>query len=228
MVNRNPTRKTSSLFPDPHLAGEDGIVALGANLYPETLLEAYSKGIFPWPMEGWPLPWFCPAERGVLFFKDLHIAQSLKRLKKKTSWRVSIDEDFKGVIQACRDTHETRASGTWITPEFVKAYSEMHQLGYAHSLEVWDQKELVGGIYGVEVKGCFNAESMFHLKPNASKLALWGLVEHLQTCGFEWMDVQEVTPITKSFGAKSISRKAYLKLLDQSQTSSQRFTPKKD
>lgn len=196
-------------FPDPKEAGPDGLLAVGGDLHPISLMNAYRQGIFPWPIEeGEPLLWFSPPERGVLDFSEIHIPKSLKKFLKKNSFRISFDEAFDQVIEAC-------ASGrpTWITNELTEAYKVFHREGHAHSVEVWDGDELVGGLYGVESDGSFTGESMFHLRPNTSKLALLKLAEHLQTRGLHWMDIQVMTPHMKALGAKLIPRKEFLNRL---------------
>jgi len=208
----------SILFPPPSSATDEGIVALGGDLSVETLLSAYSQGIFPWPHEEYPLLWFCPWERGILEFKDLHISRSLKKfISKQTNWSWTWNQSFTKVINACATTPRPGQAGTWINQEMVAAYERFHIAGYAKSLEVWENDQLIAGIYGVLVKNIFSAESMFFHKPNASKWALWQLVKYLQSIGLEWMDVQMVTPITESFGAKLISQETFLQKLKRSQ-----------
>lgn len=202
-------------FPDPTETGPEGVVAVGGDLHPESLKLAYQMGIFPWPMTGYPLVWFCPEERGILEFDRLHIPRSLALARKKAPYRLSIDENFEGVIRACARVPRPGQSGTWITPEMVQAYLRFHQEGFAHSIEAWEGPELVGGIYGVCVDGVFAGESMFHLKPNASKLALLHLIEHLQATGLEWIDIQMVTPHMEALGARLIPRPEFLTRLAQ-------------
>lgn len=207
-------------FPDPRSASEEGIVAIGGDLSVNTLLAAYSQGIFPWPHEDYPLLWFCPWERGLLEFKNLHVPRSLQKLDKKTTWRWTIDQAFDEVIEACAEVPRPGQAGTWITEEMLSAYKRFHRAGYAHSLEVWDGEQLVGGIYGIFVKNVFSAESMFFRKANASKWALWKLVTHLQSRGLEWMDVQMVTAVTEVFGAHLVSQEEFLEKLRRSQAQS--------
>lgn len=200
-------------FPDPRNTGPEGLLALGGDLSPETLLLAYRQGIFPWPIEGAPaLTWFCPIERGVIDFAELHIPRSLKLFRKKDSYRFSFDQAFPRVIDACQAAFRPGQPGTWITPEMREAYVEFHREGHAHSVEAWDSisGELVGGLYGVYFKGAFAGESMFHMAPNASKLAILHLVERLQSHGIEWMDIQVMTPHMEGLGAKLISRDDFL------------------
>jgi len=202
-------------FPDPRSANSDGIVAVGGDLHPQSLLLAYRQGIFPWPVEGMPLLWFCPAERGVLEFSELHLPRSLAAAHRRTRLRFSIDAAFSDVIHACASSKRPEQEGTWITPEVIAAYVRFHRLGYAHSVEAWHADRLVGGIYGVDVGGAFAAESMFYREPNASKLALLHLIEHLGSRGLDWIDIQVLTPHLSRLGAKTIGRNEFLKKLRQ-------------
>jgi leucyl/phenylalanyl-tRNA--protein transferase len=197
-------------FPDPRSANRDGIVAVGGDLHPQSLLLAYRQGIFPWPVEGFPLLWFCPAERGVLEFQDLHLPRSLARARRQTALRLSIDAAFAQVIRACAATPRPGQDGTWITPQIITAYVRLHRMGITHSVEAWRGERLVGGIYGVEVDGAFAAESMFYHEPDASKLALLHLIEHLRARGLDWLDIQVLTPHLARLGAKAISRDEFL------------------
>ena len=201
------------VFPDPRDANEDGIVAAGGEARPDFLLEAYANGIFPWPVEGYPLLWFSPPERGVLFFDEMHVPRSLVRERRRTTLRLTIDQAFERVIRACAEVKRVHEDGTWIIPEMIRGYVELHALGHAHSVEAWEGDELVGGIYGVDAGGAFAGESMFYLRPNASKLALLHLVDHLRERGLEWMDVQTTTPHLESLGVRLIPRDEFLDLL---------------
>lgn len=206
------------IFPHPEEANEDGILAMGGDLSVEMLCAAYSQGVFPWPHEGYPLLWFCPWERGILEFKDLHIARSLKKYaQKQKQWRFTINQNFSTVIQECAKVPRPGQDGTWINEEMILSYEKFHQAGFAHSLEVWEDNAIVGGVYGVLVQNVFSAESMFFKKTNASKWALWQLINYLQNLGLTWIDVQMLTPISKSFGAKLISQKEFLIKLHESQ-----------
>ncbi len=202
-------------FPDPRNASE-GVVAVGGDLHPDSLKLAYSQGIFPWPHEDYPLLWFSPDPRAVLEFKDLHIPRSLAKARRRAldgSCRFTIDRAFPEVIELCSRVPRAGQGGTWITPEMKDAYLKTHKLGRAHSVELWREDLLVGGIYGVDAGGAFAGESMFHLEPNASKLALLHLVEHLRERGLEWIDIQMLTPHMESLGAKEIAREEFLKKL---------------
>jgi leucyl/phenylalanyl-tRNA---protein transferase len=189
----------------------DDIVAVGGSLEPRVLVEAYRRGVFPWPIDGLPLlPWFCPRERAIVDFNLLHVPRSLRRALRQTALQCTIDAAFARVIDHCAAVPRPGQDGTWITPELMKAYQDLHHLGYAHSVEVWDQGALVGGIYGVEVDGYFSAESMFHLAPNASKIALFHLIDHLRAGGLDWFDIQVMTPHMAAIGAVILSRKGFL------------------
>lgn len=205
-------------FPDPRKTGPDGLLALGGDLDPESLTLAYQNGIFPWPVEGLPLAWFSPPERAILDFSDLHIPRSLKKAQNRSHLKFTIDQAFERVIEECSRVPRPGQSGTWITPEMAEAYREFHRLGQAHSLEAWNGDRLVGGIYGVAVAGTFAGESMFHSEPNASKLALLALIEHLQNRGLDWIDIQMLTPHMEALGAKTISRDLFLSRLAQTQS----------
>lgn len=203
-------------FPDPRLApADEDIMAVGGALSTENLLRAYRRGIFPWPMEGWPLPWFCPHERALLEFEDLHIPRSLRHARNRSTLRFSFNQAFPAVIRACAVALRSGEKGTWITPGIARAYCELNQLGYAHSIEAWESEVLVGGLYGVEVEGAFCGESMFYLRPNASKLALLFLIEHMRARGLDWIDVQMMTPHMAALGAKLITRNEFIEKLDR-------------
>ncbi|HYE64143.1 MAG TPA: leucyl/phenylalanyl-tRNA--protein transferase [Pyrinomonadaceae bacterium] len=200
-------------FPDPRYAGVAGIVTMGGRLSTVNLLRAYQQGIFPWPIEGWPLTWFCPEERAILEFKDLHIPRSLARARRRTPFRFTIDLDFRRVILACAHVERAGEDGTWITPEMIRAYCDLHQAGHAHSVEAWEGDQLVGGLYGVDAGGAFAGESMFFFRPNASKMALLHLIEHFRARGLDWIDIQVMTPHMRALGARLISRDAFLEKL---------------
>jgi leucyl/phenylalanyl-tRNA--protein transferase len=204
-------------FPDPRYAGYEGIVAIGGDPNPANLLRAYYQGIFPWPIEGWPLTWFCPEERAILEFKDLHVPRSLARVRRRTRFTFTIDKDFNSVILRCAEAVRPEEEGTWITPQMIHSYCEFHRTGHAHSVEAWEEGELVGGVYGVDAGGAFAGESMFYSRPSASKLALLHLIEHLQERGSEWLDIQVMTPHMKALGAKLISRDLFLRMLAKTQ-----------
>lgn len=204
-------------FPDPRYAPGD-IVALGEDLRVETLRDAYRKGIFPWPHDGLPLPWFSPRRRAVILFDELHVGRSLRRSRKRSAFRFTIDQAFDRVIRACAAAFRPEQDGTWIAPEIVEAYSALHRAGDAHSVEVWDGDELVGGLYGVDSGGVFTGESMFHRRSDASKLALLFLIEHLAARGSKLLDCQVLTPHMVALGAREISRARFLDALGAAQS----------
>ncbi len=206
------------IFPDPSGDFEQGLVAVGGDLKVATLVEAYSLGIFPWPQEGYPMLWFCPEQRGILEFSKFHLPQRFQRnLKKLKDIEVTSNENFVAVIRACAEQKRKGQSGTWIHPEIIEAYIQLFKSGYARSWEVWEKGQLVGGGYGVMVKGIFAGESLFHYKTDMSKVALKQMVEDLSMEGLTWMDTQMVTPLLASFGANEISKKDYLKRLKADQ-----------
>ncbi len=205
-------------FPDPTSTDEKGLLAWGGNLEVETLLTAYSQGIFPWPCEDSPILWFCPPQRAILDFKDFKIPDRLQRELKKQNFTFRINTDFKAVIHACAIAKNRKGqNGTWITNEMIEAYIAFYKAGFAMSFETWNEKdELVGGLYGVKLGPMFAGESMFYKEPNASKFTLIKTVHTLEAQGLDWMDIQVLTPLLKSFGAKEIARSEFLKRLKKS------------
>lgn len=201
-------------FPDPRSADEDGVVGVGADLEPATLVHAYRSGIFPWPHPGTPLPWFSPDPRGVLTAGTLHISRSLGRHLRTCGWTTTVDRAFGRVIDACARPRDGRG-GTWITREMRRGYRRLHQLGWAHSIEVWSGTELVGGLYGVQVGGCFTGESMYHEVSEASKVALVDLVRRFTEAGGALVDVQITTPHLESMGARERERERFLRTLER-------------
>lgn len=213
MNTRKPLNSGPVKFPDPWLLPEesDGLIYIGGNLQVDTLVQAYSSGIFPWPLEEvYPLFWFCPEPRGVLDFNDLHVPRSLAKLRKKGEFRISFNTAFARVMEECAKQPRPGQEGTWIVPPLLSAYETFHQAGYAHSVEVWRGQDLVGGLYGVYVKGVFSGESMFHLEPNTSKIALLEMAEKLRSLGLQWMDIQMLTPVTEALGGHYITRRDFL------------------
>jgi len=198
-------------FPDPSEADEDGLLAAGGNLEPETLLAAYAKGVFPWYAEGQPVLWWSPDPRMVLFPDEFHCSKRLARRMRQNIYSVSFDSTFNDVIRVCAEVPRHGEGGTWILPEMMMAYQRMHQLGHAHSIEVWKNKELVGGLYGILHHGVFFAESMFSLKVDASKFALAALCERALERNWKLIDCQFHTAHLQSLGAREISRELFLK-----------------
>ena len=205
-----------SRFPDPRYAPGD-VVAMGEDLRVETLREAYRKGIFPWPHDSVPLPWFSPRRRAVIFLDQMHIGRSLRKTAKRAPFTFTVDRDFRAVIRACAAMERPEQDGTWIHPNIVDAYTQLHDAGDAHSIEAWDGEELAGGLYGVDAGGIFTGESMFYRRPDASKLALLFLADHLRSRGSPLIDCQVMTPHMQSLGARSIARGRFLDLLAEAQ-----------
>jgi leucyl/phenylalanyl-tRNA--protein transferase len=198
----------SRFFPPAQQASSEGLVAVGGALTPERLLDAYRHGIFPWPAsERDPMLWFSPHPRAILPLDGLHVSRRLERTRRSGKFHLRRDTEFAGVIAGCS---AGRDHGTWLTPAMIAAYTELHRLGHAHCVEAWHDGRLAGGVYGVAVGGAFAAESMFHRERDASKVALAGLVEHLNAQGFILLDVQQWTPHTGRLGAIEIPRREFL------------------
>jgi len=208
-------------FPNPEFAGAEGLVAVGGDLKAERLLAAYRQGIFPWTVN--PITWWSPDPRGILELDEFHVSESLARVIRKRTFDVTMDRAFREVMQACAAPGPKRRS-TWITEEFIAAYTRLHRHGHAHSVECWRNGELAGGLYGVSVGGLFAGESMFHRADNASKVALHSLIEHLRKRRFVLFDIQMVTAATRLLGAQAITRGEYLKRLAVAVTQDCSFT----
>ena len=220
------------VFPDPltyeypkwvqigrYVYRSEDVVAYGTPLTPQNVQEAYQRGIFPWYTEGLPLPWHCPAKRAVLEFADLNVPRSLEKERRKGVFTFTIDKDFRSVIRECSLANRPGQGGTWITPEFEQVYGKLHDQGIAHSIEAWNPLgEIVGGLYGIDGGGVFCGESMFYREPNASKLALLFLIEHLRSRGSTWLDCQVMTPHMEALGAREISRAEFLDKLSATQS----------
>ncbi len=198
-------------FPDPRTADEDGLVGAGGNLSPGMLLSAYRQGMFPWfSRDGAPY-WFSPDPRFVLIPSELHIGATLNKVLKKHPFTVTYDQAFSEVMAACAEMPRPHQPGTWITSDFLEGYGELHRLGFAHSVEVWHGKNLVGGLYGLLLGRIFFGESMFSREDNASKVGFVTLVRHLVAeRGLELIDCQAPTAYLASFGAKEVSRDWFL------------------
>jgi len=206
-----------SRFPDPRYARGD-VVAVGDDLRVDTLRDAYRHGIFPWPHERLPLPWFSPRRRTVLFFDELHVGRTLRRAR-RGDFHYTIDRAFTDVIAACAAVPRGDEVGTWIGGEIIEAYTKLHRAGDAHSVEVWSGGELAGGLYGVDAGGVFTGESMFHRTANVSKLALLFLVDYLRAPGATWLDCQVTTAHMRALGAREIGRAKFLDMLAAAQAS---------
>jgi leucyl/phenylalanyl-tRNA--protein transferase len=226
-------------FPDPRRASVSpqfpGLVAVGGDLSAERLLLAYRSGIFPWSAR--PITWWSPDPRGIFELNSFHVARSLKRVLLRSillktnanveksevvspGFAVTVNRAFRDVMEGCAFT---RTDGNWISPEFIDAYTRLHEAGHAHSIECWQNGILAGGIYGVAMGGLFAGESMFHRANNASKVALYFLIERLRERGFVLFDIQMLTPTTQQLGAVSISREEYLRRLAHAVTLPVRF-----
>ncbi|MBI1191579.1 MAG: leucyl/phenylalanyl-tRNA--protein transferase [Bacteroidetes bacterium] len=201
------------VFPDVALAEPDGLLALGGDLSQERLLAAYRAGIFPWYSKGEPILWWSPDPRCVLFTDKIHRSRSMLKLLRQGRFRITLNADFKQVMQQCGRAPRPGQDGTWITPGMIKAYHALHQAGFAHSAEVWQDRVLVGGMYGVSLGSVFFGESMFSAVPNASKAALIRLAEHLQAAGFAVLDGQVGNPHLYRLGAVDIPRNKFLEIL---------------
>jgi len=200
------------VFPPVHLAEPDGLLAMGGDLSAERLLLAYRNGIFPW-YEGEHILWWCPDPRFVLFPDELKVSKSIKTMLNKNQFEFTINKAFAQVIHHCKEIKRPGQQGTWITDEVEKAYCKMHELGHAHSAEVWKAGELVGGLYGIKLGKAFFGESMFSKASNASKYAFIKYVQQLTKEGIELIDCQVYTEYLESLGARMIQRKEFLRLL---------------
>jgi len=201
------------LFPDPELAEEDGLLGVGGDLSPARLLLAYASGIFPWYSTGEPIMWWSPDPRCVLRPEKRKISTSLRQALKKGNYEVRFDTCFEEVIRHCSAAKRKGQRGTWITKEMVAAYIQLHELGFAHSTEVFMDGKLAGGLYGISIGGTYSGESMFHLRPEASKIALYHLVERLKERGYPLIDCQVTNQHLLSLGAEEMPRKEFLKQL---------------
>ena len=203
------------VFPSAELTTERGIVAIGGDLSPDRLMLAYRNGIFPWYNEDDPIIWWSLDPRMVIFPEKLKVSKSMRSLLRKEAFTITYNQNFVKVIEACSQIYREGQSGTWITKEMKDAYIRLNQLGYAYSVEVWEQSELVGGLYGVKVGGVFSGESMFSLKSNASKYGFISFIRHATKEGLKLIDCQQESNHLRSLGGESISRKQYLTLLNK-------------
>lgn len=204
-VTRPPLR-----FPDPRVADAEGLVAVGGDLSVPRLLLAYRSGIFPWTVN--PVSWWSPNPRAIFELERFHVPRSLAKFLRRAPFEVTCNRAFRRVVEGCATPGPGRG-GSWITADFIDAYTQLHKAGHAHSIECWRAGELVGGIYGVSMGGLFAGESMFHRATNASKVALHHLVARLRERGFALFDIQMITPATRQLGAIEISRDEYLERL---------------
>ncbi len=212
-------------FPNPRWGEESGLVAVGGDLSVNRLLLAYSNGFFPWyayHMER-EIHWYCPLDRYVIFPNEIHISHSMRQLLKKHKYEITVNQDFDGVIHGCSTAQgRNEESGAWLGPDIITAFTELHRLGFATSIEVWEtpkdgqERRLVGGLYGVTLGKAFFGESMFSLVPNASKLALIYLAQFMLQMGGCFIDCQFETPFFVSMGGRYISYEQYMKLFNDS------------
>ncbi len=202
-------------FPDPRDASDEGLVAVGGDFRPEFLLTAYARGIFPWPCKDLEYAWFSPNPRLVLVPEDLRISRSLRKTLRKHPFRIRFDTAFDEVIRRCAAAPRRAGAGSWITSKMISGYSALHRLGFAHSVESWRDGRLVGGLYGVSLGGMFCGESMFHLEPDASKVALVALVDRLRRWRFRMIDCQVYTEHLVRLGATEWPRDVFLDELER-------------
>tara|TARA_R110001592_G_scaffold291131_1_gene560373 strand:- start:7351 stop:8052 length:702 start_codon:yes stop_codon:yes gene_type:complete len=214
-MSQLPWLEDHTPFPDPEtaLAEPNGLLAASYDLSPERILQAYRSGIFPWYSEGQPVLWWSPNPRCMIYPNELHFSKSLKKHIRKTRPKLTFDTAFEQVIHHCArlDSEE----GTWITEEMEEAYTQLHKLGHAHSVEVWREDTLIGGLYGLALGRCFFGESMFSLETNASKIAFSGLCQQLQKWDYQLIDCQVENPHLLTLGAITIERSIFLENLDQ-------------
>jgi len=204
------------LFPPAELAEKDGLLAIGGDLSPERLLLAYSSGIFPWYSEGDPILWWSPSPRLVIMPGEFRIPKRLSRFMRQKKFSVSMDKAFREIISACATIDDRGEKGTWITDEMIEAYCQLHQMGFAHSVECWLDEELAGGLYGISLGGVFFGESMFSNQTNGSKVALVSLVNKLLEWSFDLIDCQMKTAHLMQFGAREIPGSQFQKTLARS------------
>jgi len=205
-------------FPPPHLAREDGLLAIGGDLSQNRLLLAYRMGIFPWFSDDEAIMWWCPDPRLVLYPDELRIPKSLRKVLNKNLFQITVDTAFKEVITECAQVRTEAGEGTWIVEEMIAAYCKLHESGFAHSIEAWYHHKLAGGLYGISMGGCFFGESMFTRVNNASKVTLVFLSEYLKSLSFDIIDCQVTTEHMMRFGARTIPRDFFLNQLQQSIT----------
>jgi leucyl/phenylalanyl-tRNA--protein transferase len=215
-LSRNPRELC---FPPVEQASPEGLLAVGGDLRPERLLEAYRHGIFPWYEEDQPILWWSPDPRAVLFPDKLHVPRSLDKTIRRRHFTVTLDTCFRDVMIECAGPRpQYPEGGTWITPAMIEAYTRLHELGYAHSIETWQEGNLVGGLYGVALGRAFFGESMFSRATDASKVALVLLIRQLHTWGFQLFDCQQASPHVMRLGAEEIPRRAFLEHLNAALT----------
>ena len=202
------------IFPNPELAEEDGLLAVGGDLSFERLLLAYCNGIFPWYSDGDPILWWCPKPRFIIKPNEVKISKSMKRVFNSGKFKVTFDNDFEGVIKNCKELRENK-EGTWINDNMMKAYINLFKKGFASSVEVYRNEKLVGGLYGVKIGRCFFGESMFSIETNASKVALISICKRLEEEGYIFLDCQMHTNHLESMGGKFVSWEEFKLMLEE-------------
>ncbi|MEO0581153.1 MAG: leucyl/phenylalanyl-tRNA--protein transferase [Bacteroidota bacterium] len=202
------------IFPHPQLAEPDGLLAIGGDLSVDRLIQGYATGVFPWYNEEEPILWWSPDPRFILYPDQLKVSKSMKQVLRRKTFEITYDQDFGQVIRNCQQIPRPGQAGTWITPDMIAAYEALHQEGWAHSVEVWQQGQLVGGLYGVSLGTCFFGESMFAKVSNASKAGFITLIQDLKAANFQLIDCQIYTAHLASLGATSISRLTFLEHLN--------------
>lgn len=211
----NINNTATSIFPPVNSASDDGLIAIGGDLTSSTLIDAYSHGIFPWFNENQPIMWWSPDPRAILFPDELHISKNMRKMIRRRQFDVTIDSAFEQTIIECSLRRNDPQTGTWITSDMISAYSELHKLGFAHSVEVWLKGELIGGLYGVSIGHVFFGESMFSLEPNSSKYALTVLIGLMKINRIQILDCQMESSHLNSMGARTIPRENFIKVLER-------------
>jgi leucyl/phenylalanyl-tRNA--protein transferase len=210
-----PLSRYSHSFPDPRHAAKEGLLAYGGDLHPDRILKAYRSGIFPWYNPGDPILWWSPDPRLLLYPGALKVRRSFRRVLRNRDYAVRFDHDFPAVIAACASVPRPGQKGTWLTPEMREAYTELHRRGFAHSVEVYMEGELAGGLYGIALGGAFFGESMFSVRPDGSKIALKALSDVLRKKGYDFIDCQVVTDHLAGLGATPVPRERFLDELER-------------
>jgi len=200
-------------FPPVEETSPEGILAVGGDLSPERLMLAYKSGIFPWFEDDEPILWWSPEERMVLFFENLKVSKSMRAILKKEEFKVTFNKDFKAVISNCQKIKRIGQNGTWITEDMINAYCKLHELGFAKSVEVWKNEELVGGLYGIDLGDVFCGESMFSKVSNASKVAFVTLAQKLEKAAYKLIDCQVHNDHLESLGCIEIDREEFMDIL---------------
>ena len=203
------------MFPPVEFANSDGVLCQGGHLTSWSLLAAYSQGIFPWPHKGYEMLWFAPPLRGVLFFEEIHVGSRLRRYLKNSGFEISFNRNFAEVMRACAEPRWCEGEweeGTWISDDVLDSYGQLHEMGFAHSVECWQNGELVGGLYGVSMGLYFAGESMFHRRNNASKACVLALVEKMSAAGAYWLDIETLTPHFEKLGARLVPRNLFMEM----------------